>query len=253
MNANDLLDRAALRVIPPLCVPTGLSFQASSSPAERHGAIEAIQRFRGRTYLTDGAIPSESLDDTGGHRSAADHGCWHIVALDSDRLCGCIRLSVVAAHADLRELQLASVIDRLAPAARLRVWEAVEQHSQWSTSTYGQFGEVSGWAVAAGNRRSSTSIILPLACWSLYRILGNVAPIAVATTRHGSAHILKRLGGFDLSAAGSKLDPFYDEYYRCDLQILGFDSRCPDVRYAGVVDAIERHFRANPTPVSCCC
>lgn len=38
----------------------------------RELTLSRVQRFRGRVYLDDGAIPADALDSDGRHRSAVD-------------------------------------------------------------------------------------------------------------------------------------------------------------------------------------
>lgn len=104
-----------------------------------------------------------------------DEGSYHVVAYSKDRLAGCLR--------------------------------------------YTQCGEgvarISGWCVHAEHRHTRVALDLALAPFRLARHLGDRRGIATATTRHGSARILRKLGGQVLSI-------YWDDQYGCEMQQLAF-------------------------------
>ena len=56
--------------------------------------------------------------------------------------------------------------------------------------------------------------------------------------RHCSASILRRLGGAPLRVGGTAIPSYYDPRYRCEMEILRFDSRRPGARYTALVEAV---------------
>lgn len=79
-----------------------------------------------------------------------------------------------------------------------------------------------GWAVAEHLRGSTAGVRLVLAAFALARRLGDSRGFATATVRHGSADILRRLGG-------RLIVQYFDAAYGCEMQFLEF--RLDDVTH----------------------
>ena len=60
---------------------------------------------------------------------------------------------------------------------------------------------------------------------------------------------LPSLGGSPLEAEGSTVPPYYDPKYNCEMEILRFDSRKPNARYAEVIELL-REKMANVTVIA---
>jgi hypothetical protein len=101
------------------------------------------------------------------------------------------------------------------------------------------FCEVGGWAVAEGNRCTSEGLVLALGSFSLARLLGDALVVTTATVRHCSSTILRRLGGGDLSLEGQKIPSYYDPRYKCEMELLRFDSRRTSPKYNGLVELLK--------------
>jgi hypothetical protein len=63
--------------------------------------------------------------------------------------------------------------------------------------------------------------------------------MTTATARHASATILRRLGGAPLEADGEMIPSYFDPRYKCQMELLRFDSRRPSGRYAALVDLLK--------------
>jgi hypothetical protein len=61
----------------------------------------------------------------------------------------------------------------------------------------------------------------------------------MATHRHGSASILRRIGGRPLEWDGQALPPYYDPQYKCEMEMIRFDSRIPSTKYKSSIDEIR--------------
>ena len=81
--------------------------------------------------------------------------------------------------------------------------------------------------------------MLALAAYSLGRLFGGALGLTTATVRHSSSAILRRLGGSHLQANGTFVPPYYDPRYQCDMELLRFDSRRPNPRFARLVDLLK--------------
>jgi hypothetical protein len=106
------------------------------------------------------------------------------------------------------------------------------------------YAEIGGWAATKEGGCSSEGLVLALAGFSLARILGGSLGITTATARHKSATILRRLGGASLEADGSTIAPYYDPTYRCMMELLRFDSRAPNARYAELIEQLRGRLAA---------
>ena len=82
--------------------------------------ISEVQRFRGRIYLEDRAIPPDAVDASGRHISPHDVVSWHIIARAKDHIVGCTRLRVWDKNAppDVTELQMHEMIGRMVGDSR---------------------------------------------------------------------------------------------------------------------------------------
>src|SRR5450432_1002985 len=112
------------------------------------------------------------------------------------------------------------------------------------------FGEVGGWAVAESHRGTLEPLRIILATYGLLQLRGGCTGIATATFRHSSATILRRIGLNSLSWDGADLPPYYDPKYRCDMEVLHFDSRFPNRKYRDSVSELTHALAASP--VICC-
>jgi hypothetical protein len=96
-------------------------------------------------------------------------------------------------------------------------------------------GEVGGWAVAESHRRTMEPVGIPLATYGLLELLGGCVGVAMATFRHASFTILRKIGLSSLAADGMELTSYFDRSHGCEMEVLRFDSRVPSSKYAGWV------------------
>jgi hypothetical protein len=136
------------------------------------------------------------------------------------------------------------------------LWKGVESELARARRDYLRYAEVGGWAVEKESRRTSVGPLLALAGYSLGQIGGGCLGITTATVRHCSSSILRRLGGSPLEVAGSTIPSYYDPKYRCEMEILRFDSRRPNPKHAGLIDALREKMAdvrvvalSDPAPV----
>ena len=118
MNALIQLQALGLKltVIPPLfpgsdsdCV-IGKQF---SNLAEHRAAISEVQRFRGRVYAADGAIPASALDEQGRHYQEFDFENYHLCLRNLEgQVRGCLRLRLHEPGVDVKDLRLHEVVER---------------------------------------------------------------------------------------------------------------------------------------------
>lgn len=245
MNALNQLQALGLEltVIPPLFPGSdsdSVIGEIFSSLAEHRAAISEVQRFRGRVYVADGAIPASALDEEGRHYEEFDFENYHLCLLDLEgRVRGCFRLCLHERGAEVCDLKLHNVIERMPSGLATVCCGALASLFELSRREKVGIGEVGGWALDEEFRHDRGSTLLPFAAWSLFQIAGNAIVLASATTRHHSAEILKRIGGFPLMNDGKELSPFMDAYHGCEMELLGFDSRRPHPKYEKIVAELK--------------
>jgi hypothetical protein len=237
-NIASVEDRLVLLAPPDKEVPD--SFQNVTYDSRQHQRlIREMQRLRGSIYLQDGAVQPEQLTPDGLHRTPEDERSWHLLILDKERHVSSCAWYLLHDAAQFERLRV-----RNCPLARLeewrdRFWLAVESELERARRHCLRFAELGGWAVARESRGSSDCLLLALATYTLARALGPALGLTTATVRHSSAAILRRLGGSNLEVDGTPVPPYYDPKYKCEMEVLRFDSRAPSAKYNGLIDLFQ--------------
>ncbi len=213
--------------------------------------LSKVQRFRGATYLRDGAITEKSLDSEGRHRVDADFRSWHVLMLDEHGdICGCSRYSSYWIGEDFDDL----AVGRSALAhsdqwgAKLRA--AIELERRKALREDCNFAEVGGWAISESLRGTTEAIRIALATFALGHCLGVCIGVTTATVRHSSANLLRRIGGQRLSVDNTELPKYFDPEYECEMEILRFDSSAPNPKFAPWVDQLTMEMASVPVVAS---
>jgi hypothetical protein len=237
-NIASVEERLVLLAPPHMPVPD--SFRNVTVDSARHKQLlREMQHLRGSIYLQDGAVDREQLSRDGLHRTPEDDRSWHLLMLNKDR-----RVSSCAwymEHDDTARFEQLRV--RNCPLARVegwreKLWHAVESELARARQHRLRYAEVGGWAVAKESRCTSEGLLLALAAYSLGRTLGGALGLTTATVRHSSSTILKRLGGAYLEADGAAVPSYYDPKYKCEMELLRFDSRRPNTKYASLIERL---------------
>jgi len=230
-------------LVPSSAEVTGFFRQVDADSARSHDLLSKLQKLRGSVYLQDHAIrPSDLID--GRHQLNIDQESWHLLVLDkSDEVCGCVRY---------RRLDNATRFSQLGVSnsglARCSVWggrlrDAVESELTLSRRLGLQYVEVGGWALADQIRGTSAAFRMVMATFGLSQVLGGAMGLSTVTRRHGSASILRRIGGRPLQSATLELPAYYDPEYGCEMEVLRFWSWAPNARYRVAVDEIKAGLR----------
>lgn len=221
-------------------------FARTAHSSSRHRKLlVTLQRFRGSNYLADGAIQPHELSPDGRHIESIDHDSWHFLTLDpDDQIVSCARYhenynpsfeSTVAAtcalaHHPLWQASLRSAVSGAIHSARSRKM---------------RFAELGGWCVSKHCRNSSQAIRTVLSMYALGEILGGTVGISTATTRHASSAILQKLGGSRLEDGGQPLPTYIEPKYRCEMELLQFDTSKPASRYAETISGLSAAMQAS--------
>lgn len=214
-----------------------------------HGALLAdLQRMRGRVYLADGDIKPEQLTADGRHDQEADARSWHIVLKDANgSVAGCARFSPHMEPVCYGNLNAAR--SELAKTEGYRLEKAIQAEIRQAEIRNLHYVEVGGWALTPELRCSTAAVTIALTAFALAELLGGCLGITTATKNHGSASILRRLGGRPLEWGGVELPAYFDPQYNCEMEILRFDSTVRNGRYAARIS--ELRAALTKTPMIC--
>jgi hypothetical protein len=235
-----------------LLAPSGANVPAvfrnqQYDPARHERLLGDMQRFRGRVYLQDGAIERDELTDEGRHRVEVDGDSWHLLAMDgSGAICGCVRYCAHEGGASFSDLWVRHSALANSPVWGRKFRSAVESGMEQARRRKVSYVEVGGWAISEERRWTVEALRIALATYGLARMLGGCIGITTATMRHCSASILRRLGGSTLPAGEGGLPPYYDPQFKCDMEVLHFDSEYPAPKYDHMVNQLSSDILAVP-------
>lgn len=236
-NIATVEDRLVLLAPPNVAIPEYFT-NARPDPAKHAAFVREVQRLRGSIYLQDGAVQRHQLTRDGLHQTPEDERSWHLLMLNSKQ-----KVSSCAWYMEHEEARFETLRVRNCPLTSTDGWReklrlAVEAELTRARENGLRYAEVGGWAVARESRCTSEGLLLALAAYSLGRLLGGALGLTTATVRHSSSTILKRLGGSFLEVGGSIVPPYYDPKYKCEMELLRFDSRHPSAKYARTIDLL---------------
>lgn len=213
---------------------------AVADPKRRNKFLQQVQRLRGSVYLEDGAVSKDHLTTDGRHQTPEDDRAWHLLMLDAaGRLTACVWFREHAPAATIEDTRVSTCPMYLDEGWRDVVRRAIESDVDCARRESLRYVELGGWAVARQSRCTPEGILLALGAYSLGRLLGGAIGITNATVRHCSSTILRRLGGAQLNAEGTPIPPYYDPQYDCTMELLRFDSRRLNPRYAPIVELLK--------------
>jgi len=234
------IDGRLVLLAPPQTVVPRVFDNVDNDMRFHHALVREVQRMRGGIYLQDGAIERNQLSSDGRHETPEDDKSWHLVILNNQhRVSACVWY---------REHERATRMEQLrvknCPLAHVLGWRdtlrnAVESEMSRAKENQLRYAELGGWAVSRERRCTPEGLLLALAAYSLGRLFGGALGITTATVRHASSKILRRIGGSQLEANGALVPSYYDPKYKCEMELLRFDSRCPSPRYAALVEALR--------------
>jgi len=240
--------RTRFAVLPPCGLPVSRqSFRDIHVDSGRYDELLAeMQMFRGKVYLSDGALRPGDLIN-GCHRLSIDERSWHVLSLDSDgRVSACLRYLPHLNPCGLDDLWVRDAALADCPKFGSHFRRAVEAEIRHAKEMKLGFGEVGGWAVSEEFRRSLEALRVILTSYALGQVLGGCSGVATATLRHGSAGILRRIGLNPLQWDGATLPPYYDERYGCQMEVLRFDTRFPNSKYQESVTELSAALAESP-------
>jgi hypothetical protein len=228
------------------CLPAGFR-HVDVDPLLHDSMLARVQRLRGRVYLEDGAIEPWQVSSDGRHRLATDAASWHLVSMRPNReVTGCARYRPHRESVRPEDLGVWSSALAQSDQWRYKLRAAVEREIALARTRSLAYVEVGGWAIDREQRFSTLALEIALSTFALAETLGGCIGITTATVRNCSSKILRRLGGRALEFAGGCLPSYYDPQYKCEMEILRFDSRHPNPRFGGQLEDISQNLLDLP-------
>ncbi|WP_321477965.1 hypothetical protein [uncultured Paludibaculum sp.] len=190
-------------------------------------------------YLEDGAIEAWQLTGDGRHCVDSDEESWHFLSVEGDKVLGCARLRVFEPTIAFSALAVAQSAQAQCSewGSALRLSIAAELQRAQAENIL--FIEAGGWALLPELRCTTEALHIALGSYAFGELLGGCLGLSTATVRHGSASILRRLGGSSLMWEDTMLPPYYDSSYRCEMEVVRFDSRSPSAKFRAMVDKLR--------------
>lgn len=209
-------------------------------PEQHEHYIRAIPLFRGLHYLSDGALQKSDLTHDGLHSDPVDLTSWHLVGVDSrGAVVGCARCHTLglSTYESTSFCHSALAQSRWAGALRRIVQDMISRAQQRSAS----FAEIGGWCLAPEVRKRSEVLTSVMLMYALGGILGGVIGLATATRRHNSSAMLQRMGARKARVGDVELPAFYEPQFRCEIDLLEFDSMQKPGSYESRFIALREH------------
>ena len=202
--------------------------------------IGKMQRLRGRVYLNDGAIQQSDLTRDGRHVSKMDKDSWHLLTVTEDgRVMGCARILTHSCTTPFEALTVSHSALAKCPEWGNRLRKSIEGERQRACQANFLWLEMGGWALAEELRGTTEALLYALATYAWSQLMGGAIGISTVTERNGSSSILRRLGGQSLENGSDTLPAYYDANYRCQMEVLRFDSRSPNQKYGSTIESLR--------------
>jgi hypothetical protein len=196
-----------------------------------------VQRLRGQIYSADGAISLGQLSPDGRHIQPADEKSWHLLVVGGNgAVLGALRYLPHPQDVTFEDLGVAHSALAKSDGQRLRM--AVEAEISLARDRNIGYAEFGGWVLGPELRVSLAALQIILAGFALAEHLGSCLVISTATKRHGSASVLRRIGGRPLEWGGKELEPYFDPQYQCHMEILRFDTALPNSKFQPRVETL---------------
>jgi hypothetical protein len=201
--------------------------------------IHEMQTLRGSIYLEEENVRRSDLTTDGRHQTVEDDKSWHLLMTDErGRVRSCALYLLHEKARSIQDLRLRHCPLLKRTESRTRVTIAVESEIARAQSASLRFAEVGGWAISRDRRGTPEGLMMALATYGLSRMLGGCIGITTANVAHSCSSILRRLGGAYLQCDGAPIPSYFDPRYNTAIDLLRFDSRAPNPKYAALVDII---------------
>lgn len=245
------LDGCALRktiLLAPRPVDRALFSNTVTDCSTHHDRLIEAQRLRGRIAVQEGAVDPAQLSPDGRHVQAADQHSWHVLTLDAyGQVAACARyLPHCGDGVRFHDLAVSHTTLAQSTTWGRALRSAVEADLRDAKRRGCSYVELGGWVISEALRCTTEALRTVATAYAIAQLLGGAVGITTASTRRCSATILKRVGGQRLRYGGVELPPYFDEHYRCEMEVLRFDSSRPSPRYHKWINACRLYLRDVP-------
>jgi hypothetical protein len=125
------------------------------------------------------------------------------------------------------------------PAWSDKVRRAIENDLRLVRKEGVSFVEAGGWALKEQWRGTRAALEILVASFALGHLWGGCLGYCMATVRHESASILRRIGGSSFLIDGEAIPGYQDPQYGCRMELLRFDSRSPMERFVPLIGQLK--------------
>jgi hypothetical protein len=169
-----------------------------------------------------------------------DKRCWHFLLVDnSEEVIGCARYLVHPSTVTFEQLRVRTTPLAKDPSWSERVRVAIEKDLRFIREEGFSFVEAGGWALKEEWRGTRAALEILVASFALGHLWGGCLGYCMATVRHGSSSILRRIGGSSFVINGEVIPPYMDPQYGCRMELLKFDSRSPVERFVPLISQLK--------------
>lgn len=220
--------------------------QVDVNPTRHQSLLASAQRLRANVYLEINALNPAQLTPDARHIQEADADAYHLLTLDRDqRVAACARLVLHDGTASYSDLTVSRTALAKTPGWGERLRAAVEGELYSAKERSLSCAELGGWAIAPALRHTTEALRTMLSLYILSERLGGV--IGITTARRAcSAPILRRIGGRSVEADGVPMPAYFDPQYRCEVEVIRFDSTQPISKFERMMTALRDHFTDIP-------
>jgi hypothetical protein len=235
-----------------ILAPQGAEFPRSPVNANydtiRHTRLLAeMQRLRGRVALREGAVTPSMLDSSARYIMPGDENSWHLLRLyDDGRVAGCARILVHPRNVNFPKLRIAS-----ASVSQCTFWARHVRNAVESELTRARLNDLTtiepgGWVVDEALRGTCEAVSLAISAFAWAQILGDCIGFLTATVKHGSATILRRLGGRQLKTEGETIPGYFEPAWGCNMELLHFDTNSLNPRFEPSLSSARSRLLESP-------
>jgi hypothetical protein len=233
-----------------LLAPSGSNtsgFCKTEGDSHKHRSLmSAAQRLRANVYLEINAVERSQLSPDGRHVQAQDDHAWHLLSVTGESdVAACVRYNPYENSVSYSDLGVShSALAKCATwGAKLRT--AVEGEIGSARRRQLGYAELGGWAIAPALRCGTEALRMMLAAYALSAKLGGALCITTAK-RTCSAPILRRVGGQPIAVDGCELPAYYDDNYKCELEVIRFDSSRPNPKFRSSINDLSSILSSVP-------
>ena len=234
-------------LLAPRCTHTTCFSNPTVDASLHHRLLVEAQKLRGRIAFEEGAIETWQLTIDGRHIQPADDKSWHLLTLDEHgHVAACTRYLPHSSAVSFSDLTVAH-----SALATSEIWgktlrKAIEADLALARKRRWSYVEMGGWVISEKLRCTTEAVRMVLSAYGLAQMFGGALGISTASTRKGSSSILRRIGGESVMSRGSELPSYFEPQYKCEMEILRFDSSRPNPRYRPWVDDCREHLETAP-------